>query len=241
MKFLLSAFLFVFTFCFGLIAQHTSLITIEEIIKQTESAYGVDDNLVNGAFFIPFNPNADGNPYFISNNWFEARIQTNGETFPVDALKYDICQEKLILLVQLRSGSRKPIIIPNPFVERFEFENKTFVPQQQFFPELQSDGFVHLVYEGKLVWIIKYRKEFVNMLTKVTPYGKFSETIIQHFVVNDGKTIRIRSKRDLLNAFPIQRKDIGKFMKNNNIRLRKANLVQLKLLANFCDESKQTK
>ncbi len=222
-------------------AQKKDEIILSQILEQASSVYGVDDALVNGLLFLPGNVNAAGDPYFYGNGWKTATVSVNGRIFTVEAMKYDICDERLILLVNLGSGSRVPLVLNSDFIQWFSLSDAYFVQASLYFPQEEMKGFVDLIYEGNITFVAKNKKEFVNMYTQVTPFGKFSETKVTYYLIKDKKAIKIRNKRSLLSAFEANRKEINRFMKSNDIHFRKATHSQLATLAKFCDDGSSNK
>jgi hypothetical protein len=228
-------------FCADLQAQNKEEIILSQILEQASLKYGIDDALVNGLLFLPGNINAAGDPYFYGNGWKAAKLSVNERIFSVEAIKYDICDERLILLVALNSGSRVPLVLNNDFIQWFTLSDANFVHANLYFAKDEMKGFVDLIYEGNITFISKYKKEFVNMYTQVTPFGKFSETKVTYYLIKDKKVIKIRNKRTLLSAFEANRKEINRFMKTNDIHFRKATHSQLANLAKFCDDASNNK
>jgi hypothetical protein len=222
-------------------AQQKEEMILSQILDQASSLYGLDDALVNGLLFLPGNINAAGDPYFLGNGWKSAFISVNERIHSVEAFKYDICDERLILLVTLSSGSRVPVILNNDFILWFSISNHSFIQAGQYFAPGEMKGFVDLIYEGNISFLSKHKKEFVNMYTQVTPFGKFSETKVTYYLIKDKKAIKIKNKRSLLSAFETNRKEINRFIKTNNIHFRKATHSQLMELAKYCDDVSRIK
>lgn len=233
--------LFLLLYLTDIQAQEKEEVLLNQILEQASSVYGVDDALVNGLLFLPGNVNAAGDPYFQGNGWKSATISVNGRVFTVEAMKYDICDERLILLVNLGSGSRVPIVLNSDFIQWFSLSDSYFVQASQYLKQEELKGFVDLIHEGNFSLIAKSKKEFVNMYTQVTPFGKFSESKVTYYLIKDDKVLKIRNKRSFLSAFETNRKEINHFMKSNNIHFRNATHDQLAGLAKFCDNDSSKK
>lgn len=230
----------VFLFSFPLVSL-TQVKTDEKAILQTllqytSGVYGSDEALINGFAYTHSNVQADGNPYFQDDIFSHASLSICDKIFKVESLKYDIVNDKLILLVTLKSGARFPIQLNNEFIQQFDFFQSNFYPATKFFPTKEVKGFVDLVYSGSFIFVTKYKKELVKMYSKVDPFGKYSETQINHYLIRDGSAKRIKSKKNLLDSFTPYQKDISRYMKSNKIKFKKATHQQMAQLLSYCDE-----
>lgn len=211
-------------------------VLLQTLLQYTLGVYGSDEALVNGFAYTQSNVNADGNPYFQNDVFSHASLSISDKIFEVESFKYDIANDKLILLVTLKSGAKFPIQLNNEFIQQFDFFQGNFYPASKFFQANEVKGFVDLVYSGSFIFVTKYKKEFVKMYSKVDPFGKYSETQINHYLIRDGSAKRIKSKKNLLDSFAPFQKDISRYMKSNKIKFRKATHQQLAQLLSYCDE-----
>jgi hypothetical protein len=206
------------------------------ILQTTSQIYGSDEALINGFAFTPNNVNAGGDPFFISPSFANASITISDKVFEVESLKYDIADERLVLLVTVKSGAKFPILLNNEFIQHFELSQAHFYPATLYLTDNEVKGFIDLVYSGSFNFVTKYKKEFVKMYTKVDPFGKYSETQIHHYLIRNGVSKKIKSKKSLLDTFNPFQKEISRYMKTNHIKFRKANRQQLVQLLRYCDE-----
>jgi hypothetical protein len=209
---------------------------LQTILQFTSQIYGSDEALINGFAYTPHNVNASGDPFFKSASYANASISISDKVFNVESLKFDIAEERLILLVTVKSGAKFPILLNNEFIQYFELYQANFFPATKYFSDNEVKGFVDVVYSGSFFFVTKYKKEFVKMYTKVDPFGKYSETQIHHYLIRDGVSRKIKNKKNLLDAFKPFQKDISKYMKTNHIKFKKANHQQLVQLLSYCDE-----
>jgi len=209
---------------------------LQAMMQSTSNIYGSDEALINGFAYLPMNRDANGHPFFFSDSFASASIQISDKVFDVESLKYDIADERLVLLVTLKSGAKFPILLNNTFIQQFTLNGAQFRPAQNYFLNNETQGFVDLIYAGSFTFVTKYKKDFIKMFTKVDPFGKYSETQINHYLIRDGIPNRIRYKKQLLNAFAPHQKEISRYMKLNKIKFRKAAHQQLVQLLTYCDE-----
>ena len=233
--------LFLTVICIPIHSQSTDNDLLKSLLELSSSKYGSDEALVNGTSYQQSNARADGDPFFYSPEWENAKITISNKIFEVQSLKFDIADEKLVLHITMQSGAKIPILLNNEFIENFELHQCYFVPSQAYFIDNEVKGFVDLVYTRSFTFVTKYKKEFVKMYTKVNPNGKFSETQANHYLIRNGVITRIKSKKGIVKAFEPYKKEISKYMKMNHIKFKTADHQQLSLLLKFCDEQSAIK
>ena len=69
-----------------------------EILALANSAYGSDDRLINGKYYLPKRPSAKGHPYFLTDDWSDATLYIKGTTYNHIPVKYNI-EDDLIIII----------------------------------------------------------------------------------------------------------------------------------------------
>jgi hypothetical protein len=128
----------------------------------------------------------------------------------------------------------------NPdFLDNFSFGDHYFVNASKYFEQSGLDGYVEIIYAGKLRYLAKHRKMFVGNYTASTPQGSISRQNTDYYLLMDynpnENLIKISSKRALLNQFPDHKKEIGRFMKEHKIKFKKASNDDLRKLMEYLD------
>jgi len=223
--------LLVFIFS-GLFSQNQ----LEEIHKHATEVYGIDDLLVNGSVYAPLHPVAYGDPFFVASVFSKGDLTLVGREFENVDLKFDIEQQKVILMGFVDSVNFKIIVLNDNYIKYFSLHEKHFVNISNHLNNKSIKGFYELIYDGTFVFVKSFEKEFLGTYSNRYPNGKYSETIIEKYIIKDNIKFKIKNKKSIFRVFPEQKFEIKKFMKDNKIKLRKASNTSLNNLMRYCDE-----
>ncbi len=215
-------------------SQHLDL-AMDSLVALSDSAYGLDTELVNGPIYYQKNLYAQGTPFYGSSEWKTGSVTVNGRSHPGNLLKYNIETDKLILLASLRSGLSTSIILDPEHVEEFYLGNQHFIPAEDISNEMIRTDYVHEVYSGNIILVASYRKNFINDYNTKTPYGKYSDRQSTYFISLGGTVTRINNKKNLLSLFEAHKREIHRYMKQQKFKFRKADSLQWHDLMAFCD------
>jgi hypothetical protein len=221
-------FLFVFTTLF-------SQITPSEISTQASIKYGPDDILINGGRYVPLHPAAYGDAFFIENSFYKGKLLLKGRKFDEVAIKFDIEQQKLLLNISAASSGSNIIKLNDNYVKEFYIHGQHFINLNNRGIHSPGITFVDLVYDGGFIFGKFYKKEFLAVFSTKYPFGRYSETKTEKYIFRNEKIIRIKSKRDLYEAFPGNKASIKHFIKQNRIKYHKASNEKLLILMQYCD------
>ncbi len=238
-KILLLLFLLSFFSNALLLGQNDSNIQsqISDVLTNTNLVYGPDEMLENGRLYIPDHPKARGNPYFTDSEWKEGSLIVKGDVYSNVLVKFNVNLDQLILKKEyIKKESHIPIILNNNFIDSFSVEDRLFISlhTMPFIPELI--GFAELIYKGRIIFLIKHNKEFINRYSQSNPYGDYSKLNSVNYIYEDERLTRLNTKRSFLNYFESYKKEIKKYIRQNSIRYKKATSAQLFELIKYCDE-----
>lgn len=206
--------------------------------KYSESKYGTSDLLVNGWKYFPDHFNADGNPYFDNMDWETGSIETTLGNFDDLLLRFNIQMDELILQEILQNGQTAFVMFNPDFLKSFSFGGHHFVNADVYYKHVGLDGYVEVIYSGKLKYLAKHRKMFVANYTASNPQGSISGQNTNYYLLIGGQTQKISSKRNLLKIFPAHKKEINRFLKKEKIRFKKAENNDLTKLMAYLDNLK---
>ncbi|NOY50571.1 MAG: hypothetical protein GXO88_08425 [Chlorobi bacterium] len=221
-------FLFVFARLF-------SQVTLSEISTKTNIKYGSDDILINGGNYVPLHPAAHGDAFFMENAFYNGKLLLKGRQFEDIAIKFDIEQQKLLLRLDSVSAEYSIIQLNDNYIKEFYIHGQHFINLNNRGIHNSGMTFVELVYDGGFLFVKYYKKEFLTVFSNKHPYGRYSETKTEKYIFRNGEKIRLKSKRDLYDAFPGNNAMIKLFIKQNRIRFRKASNKKLLILMKYCD------
>lgn len=227
----LFAVLLIFVFS-GVYSQNS----LEKIHKHATKVYGIDDLLVNGSVYAPYHPVAFGDPFFVESVFSKGNLTLVGREFENVGLKFDIEQQKVILMAFVDSVNFKIIVLNDNYIKYFSIHGTHFVNISNHLNNNLIKGFYELIYNGEFVFVKSYRKEFLGVYSNRHPNGKYSETITENFIIRNNKKYTIKNKKSIFSVFPEHKNEIKIYMKDNKIKLRKASNINLNNLMRYCDE-----
>ena len=209
---------------------------LTRIIEYAEQYLGADDELVNGKIFYQKNLNAEGHPFYLSDEWLTSDIIINGKEHADQRLKYDIENDEVVAIIRQKKGSTYSIVLNKDYLDKFSLNNHLFINNKYLNIEGAKKSFLEQVYKGNISFYSAYNKMFIKQYNNKTPYGKYSKTTAMHFLVDENGTHKIGSKKVLLNHFEANKKAINKYIKDNKIKFNKASADEFNLLIEYCDD-----
>lgn len=206
------------------------------LYEYTEKLYGTDDIVVNGRSYIPDHFNAKGNPYFFSDKFTKNTLIIDGKKYDRQEVLYNIEIEKLILKTTLNNGEEVLLVLNPDFIDAFYLEEHHFVNVVKIYSESKFSGFVEQVYEGNFSVVIRHQKSFVSQYTANNPNGFYSGTKSVNYILQNGELNKLFTKKALLEYFSAHKKEIKKFIRQNKIKYKQGNAIQLNKLFTYCDD-----
>lgn len=216
----------------GLFSQTTQ----EEIHKYATEVYGIDDLLVNGSIYAPLHPVAYGSQYLVKSTFSKGSLNLVGREYHEVDLKFDIEQQKVILMGYIDSVNYKVIVLNDNYIKDFSIHDKHFVNISNHLNNKSVKGFYELIYTAEFVFIKSYKKEFLGVYSNRYPNGKYSKTYTEKFIIKNNIKYTIKNKKSIFSVFPEHKQEIKTYMKDNKIKLRKASNINLNNLMQYCDE-----
>lgn len=210
---------------------------ISDILKIANQVCGPDEMLENGRLYTPDHPKARGNPYLEGTDWMIVKLFIKGDEFNDVKIKYNVHLEQLILKKEINDQeSHIPILLNNNFIDSFDKEGRHFINLIGMPFNNELSGFAELIYNGQLIFIVKHTKEFLKRYSQSNAYGAYSKLYSTYYVYENGKLIRLGKKGSLLKYFEPIQKEVKNFIRQQNIKYKKATNAQLYELIKFCDE-----
>lgn len=203
--------------------------TPEALVASIEEITGTSNALVNGPASKNYHINIAGTPYYPADNWICSRIFIRGTEFINQEIKYDVIGDHIILNHYNKKGNKREIMLDAMLIDSVTFNNRVFIAiRDSMYGQLQK-SFAEIIFrtdEG--IILSTYHKYHQKSSSQVHPYGKFSDTKQERWLINGTKTCNITRRRDFLAQFKSQKKSLKRFMRSNSIRYQKATNHQLK-------------
>lgn len=211
----------------------------QRIIAYTKQKYGTDDILVNGVLYVPEHYLAEGHPCLLTDEFSSGTVFIKDKKYGNEQLKYDIEKDEFVLRAKTAGNSSKDIVLYSTLVDSIYFLNRRFV-NARFIPtdEIEA-GYYEMIYNNKqrkIYLFIDHYKNFKPDYTQNTPYGRYYETTSHRYLLLDKQLKKVNRKRNLLRAFASHKRDIRKFIREHDIRYKKATNFELTILMNYCNE-----
>lgn len=188
------------------------------ILDLHDSIIGQDKNLVNGEFYYPHQKNARNHPFYLKESWVRGSVNISGETYNNLLLRYDIHTDQLLLL-HIADGAELIELNKNN-IHSFTLENAYFIHLDSRGEGKGKDisaGFYQEVYMGELHLYARWvKKRTIN--SGFLP-DEFKQEV-DLLLIRGDTCHHIKNNKALKNILADRKKEVGKYMKNNNIHVR---------------------
>lgn len=210
---------------------------INRLIKAADQYYTLDDKLVNGFIYPMPDSRIKGHPWLGNREWSEGTIYVGDDRYEDLMLKYDITEGDLILKARFGEGTYKVLELPYPRVDSFRLGNDLFVRSDKFATKEEEHFYYEQIMDNGLTFVRRHIKHFVSKYDDLTPYGRFSETQTNSYFIDSGKRTQVDRRGQFIRYFekPV-RKAIRRYIRQNNIRYRRASSSELRGLLKYCNE-----
>lgn len=205
-----------------------------EIREDAEKKYGPIAELINGEkYYYPYWADT-GDPFFLSAGSVDATIVIRGKVFENRKIRYDICNQIIILDYTDVSGASASISLRNEWVDRFLIGDMVF---KKYPDEDGSDQFAQLIFEGEISCVYFWEKLYVPNLRDGEMHYKFSDPIRNASLIRGGETSPYKGKKSFLKLFPkAEQGGIKAYLKEMDIKFKKAGDDEMKLLMEFINQ-----
>ncbi|MBN2610888.1 MAG: hypothetical protein JXB00_04950 [Bacteroidales bacterium] len=195
--------------------------------------YKQDQNLVNGMKYYNLHYSATGNPFLISEKSSEGWINLNGVEYRDILLKYDICNQQVILEYTYSHGGMNQVVLSNEFISEFELLGKRF---KKYHFSLTGEKYFQVITSGSLTLLIEWKKDLL-------PAGSFSNIAYEYsrekkkmYLLKDSLPLPLKGNGSFLKLFPGNEAAIRKYMKQNQVKLKTAGDTVLGELLGYCSQ-----
>lgn len=209
---------------------------LKNLKTHTDNIYRLNDLLVNGKLYRPLNANANGSPYFQNDKlWRKSKLFIKGTEFSDQNILYDIENDELIANIINSDGNTKNIVLDQDFIDSLWIEDHFFINISPFTEE-QIKGIYEQVYHGRFKALIKHHVTYKRVINYNSPNGYYDDPETSLFILAGKRLIKIPNKKSLLNYFENDKKEIGRFIRRNNINLKTASIFEYFTLFKICDD-----
>ncbi|MFO7655578.1 MAG: hypothetical protein R6W78_00775 [Bacteroidales bacterium] len=193
--------------------------------------YKLDQNLVNGMKYYNLHPLAIGNPFLISDKPSEGWVVLNGVEYRDLLLKYDICNQQLILEYTFSHGGMNHVVLNNAFISEFEIFGKHF--RKYHFLQTR-EKFFQVITSGNFTLLKAFKKELVAPGSYSKIAYEYSGEQKKMYLLADSLPVTLKGNSSFIKLFPGHEAEIRKYMKQNKLRLKTADDMALNKLLGYC-------
>jgi len=200
--------------CGGILPEFTQASPIySTVIHQDPSGKQL---LLNGRIWRNQYSKVTGDQFFLTNTFLKGSVTFNGRRFNNLDLKYDICNDELLLSIE-----SQPIIILNKeMVDSFSlvFDNRNY---NMFNAGTDTSGvlrgYVNVLYDGPSALYVKYTKKIQPLAVD----GKY-DLFFQEYSVylkKGTEVVPVHGKRKLLKLLDDKKKEIRDYFKRSRFKI----------------------
>jgi hypothetical protein len=176
--------------------------------------------LYNGRLWRNLYTRVKGDPFLFTDAFLPGTVTIGDKTFKKVDIKYDIYNDELIAL------SEKGMILQlnKEVIEAFSYNWHDRIYQ---FRKMGSDtlknpnGFVNVLVDGYVSLFVKYKKDILYLAVD-NRYDLFNQTH-RIYVMKDGETYFVNSKKELLGLLNSRKQEIRSFINSKDLKVSKNN------------------
>lgn len=203
------------------------------IHEYTLSVQGENPLLQTGVFYDYSLYNTEGHPFIFTNAFYNGHVVYKNRTFHNVKLKYDIFQQHLYVNHPDDEGFTANRLA-DEFLSEFSVIGLHFkkIADQQgnahFYQLVAESGSLSCYY----AWFKTQGESHEGAYKKIV----FSEDKQRRYLVRDNEMHRYKNNRTFLRLFPEHKKDIRRYLKENEIKTGQADDEEMISLLQYCSD-----
>jgi len=199
--------------------------------NETSNPIYLDPVVINGKQYVFHVMNVEGHQFLGTGNFEKGSLTIKGEIYENQNLRYDIYNQQLTLQFTNQFESKKIIVISDAWLTHFSMGNKNF----EVVSEVNGDKKIYQTFgKDNIKVLYAWRKDL--MLNTSKGHYNFTQPYRNLYVLINDVKHQYKRNRSFINAFP---KDISplikKYLKQNRIKVSKANDIVVEGLVNYCN------
>jgi hypothetical protein len=212
-------------------AQETQDNMTAELNDLVRQRYGPDQHLVNGIEYVNLHIRSEGHKFLDEDKFYPGRVVIDGKAYDDVSLKYDIFNQRLILLVPQKSGGHKQIVLNNLRIDGFELNGRTF--HKYMFPGTGT-RFYQRIGSKELACLYHFSKQEITKPVNTYTLSKFTEVKKKSYLYWQSALHEFKGKRSFVRIFPEHQPEIKAFIRKNRFRVNKLNDADMQWLIFYC-------
>ncbi|AKD03596.1 hypothetical protein POKO110462_02935 [Pontibacter korlensis] len=207
---------------------------VADAVQSYKNSTGVQSHLYTGSeyYYIP-DSYLDGHQFFKSKIFSTGSVQYDGVWYRGIPLLYDVVVDE-VLTTHPTSGYILKLVKQK--VRSFELGGETFIYLGADSSVIQP-GYYSLLHSGKVKVLAFRDKEVQERTTTNGLEGEFRVTD-KYYLYKDGSYHQVNKKRSVLNVLRDEKKQLNRFIRDNNLKFRKQKEAAITKVAQYYDTLK---
>jgi hypothetical protein len=196
--------------------------------------YGNDPLLYNGRIYSFFPVAGTGGTQYFSEKFdSQGSVVLRGVTYKDRTINYDLYNQQLVLNYKNALGSTCIIEISKAWLELFDFNGRHF--------EIETGAdttkrIYQVLGDGALKLMYFHRKELLIDTHSASRNHYFSEIIREMYINTDNRLVKYNNNKSFLSVFSKPKQElIKKYLRKQNIKVKRANDNIMTQLINYCN------
>jgi len=214
------------------VAQEVNRDTLHLLQYYFEDVRQSDQHLIHGTRYYELYPNAPGNSFMEPNEFKTGSVIINTREYIPVKLKYDICNQRLLMSYPTKIGGYGEIMLIHDFIRGFVIGEKIF--RIHSLPK-KGNQFCQEIGTGSIKNLYFFHKELIPLNNSLESFNQYTQENKDSYLFMDGQIFSYNGKKSFLHLFPEQlHHDIKSYMKENKISLRHISDNGINDLIRFC-------
>lgn len=183
-------------------------------------------NIFRGQSTLIYNFRHTGTYYAYSEAFEKGSVKFNGKIYTDMMLNLNCHLDELNLLVD---GTRRILVLNNEFVEYFSYGGRNFVNIKDIKGDSGSAieaGYYEILYNGSAILYKRTKKTYaerINETINLETKSKIERTFLStesYYLFKGGLFLPVKKKSDLFSLYKEKKRNIRKFIRENELDLR---------------------
>ena len=199
-----------------------------------DNIFGGDERLISGhIYYGPVKGSIQGHPYYFDDTWKNGIIETPVARFEDLQVKYDITLNQVILQYTTTDYAVYQIGLNSGNIINLKMAGSEFIPLPG------TDGstdipFAEVISEGPVMYLVT--KEKILEITSSTGSADYEyKEYLRQYLYYEGMLKSFRSKNTVYKTFPELKKQLKKFVRQNNLYLIRNKVGERRKLIDYCN------
>jgi len=207
----------------------------QELKVQLDAVYNLDPELYNGQVFSNiYRRDIDGDQFFQEKNFRQNDLALSGKFYKDQYINYDVYSQKVLLTYLDGNNAQKVIEIPLENIRFFYIGNNYF--EVMTGPDNDYKIFQTFNFNDNKILIYWMKNLKVNTGSVYYRY-RFTNLEKQMWLLLNERYFKVNNNKSFIRSFPVeQQTSIKGFLKENKIKIRKADTLELELISNYLSQ-----